>query len=222
MHRTEGQDHASNLFTDGPPGTFVESNWLNAIQEEICNVIESAGLTLKTASTDTRDQLQSAIAAAAVSPPGTLEMIIGTETPPTGWLECDGSSLLKASYPDLFSGYERSIGTAYGSVDADHFNLPDLRGRFIRAWDHGRGSDPDAAGRADRGDGTTGDHVGTIQGYEVESHSHYGVPPLVSTTHRGGNSSLWALNFSSVAYTYSYGGNETRPKNVNVMFVIKT
>lgn len=44
---------------------------------------------------------------------------------PTGWLLCDGSSLLRASYPALFA----AISTAYGSVDGTHFNVPDLRGR---------------------------------------------------------------------------------------------
>ncbi len=62
MHRTEGLNNASNLFTNGPPGTRVEENILNAFQEEIANVIEGAGLTLQTAATDTRNQLASALA----------------------------------------------------------------------------------------------------------------------------------------------------------------
>jgi len=61
MHRTEGQYHKENLFNDGPPGTRVEQNWLNAVQEELCYVIEQAGIALKTASTDTRSQLKIAI-----------------------------------------------------------------------------------------------------------------------------------------------------------------
>ena len=61
MHRTEGTNHASNLFTDGPPGTTVEQEWLNAVQGELAYVIEQAGLTLKTASTETRQQLQEAL-----------------------------------------------------------------------------------------------------------------------------------------------------------------
>lgn len=64
MHRTEGLYNSSNLFVNGPPGTRVEKNILNAFQEEIANVIEGAGLTLQTAATDTRDQLASALAVA--------------------------------------------------------------------------------------------------------------------------------------------------------------
>lgn len=45
-------------------------------------------------------------------------------SPKTNWLVCDGSSVLRADYPDLFA----VIGTTYGTVDGTHFNLPDLRG----------------------------------------------------------------------------------------------
>jgi hypothetical protein len=52
MHRIDTFGHASNLFTDGNPGTgtpatVVDDDWLNAIQEEIVNVILTrAGLPL--------------------------------------------------------------------------------------------------------------------------------------------------------------------------------
>ena len=46
-------------------------------------------------------------------------------TPPTGWAFCDGSSLVRASYPGLFA----AIGTSFGSVDGTHFNLPNMGGR---------------------------------------------------------------------------------------------
>jgi len=62
MHRTEGPYNVLNMFANGPPGTRVEEDWLNAIQEEISNLIEERGITLKIASTDTHDQLISAIA----------------------------------------------------------------------------------------------------------------------------------------------------------------
>jgi len=46
---------------------------------------------------------------------------------PGGWLLCDGSSLLRASYPALFA----AIGTVHGAADGTHFSLPDLRDKFI-------------------------------------------------------------------------------------------
>jgi microcystin-dependent protein len=47
---------------------------------------------------------------------------------PLTFLICDGSSLQRADYPYLFA----SIGTIYGSVDAQSFNLPDLTDRYIK------------------------------------------------------------------------------------------
>ena len=46
---------------------------------------------------------------------------------PAGYLLCDGASLLRASYPGLFT----AIGVIYGSVDGTHFNLPDFRDRML-------------------------------------------------------------------------------------------
>ena len=91
------------------------------------------------------------------------------ETPPVGWLECDGSDVSRTTYADLFA----KIGVSYGAGDGSNtFGLPDLRGQFVRGWDHGAGQDPDAASRTDRGDGTTGDAVGTLQGDQMQGHTH--------------------------------------------------
>lgn len=82
------------------------------------------------------------------------------DTPPAGTLECNGAAVSRSQYSALFA----VIGTAYGAGDGSTtFNVPDYRGWFLRGWDHGAGIDPNAAGRTNRGDGTTGDHVGTLQ-----------------------------------------------------------
>ena len=70
------------------------------------------------------------------TPIGTVTWF-ATATAPTGYLECDGSSKSRSTYSDLFA----VLGVAYGSVDSTHFTLPDLRGEFIRGWDHGKGVD---------------------------------------------------------------------------------
>jgi hypothetical protein len=51
MHRTDAPGNAANLFVDGNPvtgtqATLVDDDWLNAVQEELCGLIESAGITL--------------------------------------------------------------------------------------------------------------------------------------------------------------------------------
>jgi microcystin-dependent protein len=47
---------------------------------------------------------------------------------PSGWLICDGSSVLRTTYATLFG----VIGVLYGSVDGTHFNLPNLVNTFPR------------------------------------------------------------------------------------------
>lgn len=41
---------------------------------------------------------------------------------PSGWLKCDGTSYLRASYPNLFA----AIGTTFGAADGSHFNVPTI------------------------------------------------------------------------------------------------
>jgi microcystin-dependent protein len=65
--------------------------------------------------------------------PGRVELTAAAGAP-SGWLICDGSSLLRASYPRLFA----AIGTAHGAVDANSFSLPDLRGRVAVGRDAGQ------------------------------------------------------------------------------------
>lgn len=63
--------------------------------------------------------------AASGVPSGTLVMYGGAAAP-SGWLLADGSSLLRADYPDLFA----VIGTTFGAADGTHFTLPNLKSRF--------------------------------------------------------------------------------------------
>jgi len=150
------------------------------------------------------------------------EKLWPTATPPDGWLEEDGSAISRTTYALLFA----VIGTTYGIGDGSTtFNLPDARGEFVRVWDHGAGNDPDAASRTDRGDGTTGDNVGSKQLDDYESHSHSvdGVinGNLGSTTdfvRNGGAGTQSDLNTSIAPST---GGNETRSRNTYRMLIIK-
>ena len=117
---------------------------------------------------------------------------------------------------------------AWGNGDAlTTFNLPDMRGRFLRGTDHGLGSDPDAASRvASAGGGNTGDSVGTYQGHQFERHAHgysgaFTQDSGVVGGHLQGGS---ATSFTVWGYsnnTSQAGGNETRPVNVSVNYIIK-
>ena len=63
-------------------------------------------------------------------------------TPPAGYLVADGSAISRDQYKDLFA----AIGTTFGAGNGKTtFNLPDLRGEFIRGWDAGHGVDKNRA-----------------------------------------------------------------------------
>lgn len=136
-----------------------------------------------------------------------------TNTVPTGYLECDGSAVSRTTYATLFA----TIGVTYGAGDTvTTFNLPDYRGRFLRSWAHGQSTDPDRGSRTDRGDGTTGDNVGTKQADEYKSHSHAGLRINFGV---GPRDVPGGANVSDT--TGAAGGNETRPINTTVMYCIK-
>lgn len=86
----------------------------------------------------------------------------GSTSPDSNWLICDGSSLVRADYPDLFA----VIGTTYGAADGTHFNIPDLRGRV----GIGQGPGPGLSSYA-LGD-TGGEETHTLTTAETPSHSH--------------------------------------------------
>jgi microcystin-dependent protein len=61
---------------------------------------------------------------------------------PSTYLECNGAAVSRTTYAALFA----KLGTTYGAGDGSTtFNVPDLRGEFIRGFDNGRGVD---SGRA--------------------------------------------------------------------------
>lgn len=164
-------------------------------------------------------------------PSGTILDFGGTTSVlPPGFFICDGSSLLRTDYADLFA----VIGTSWGSSSATTFNLPDLRGRFTRMQNLGTGRDPDAAARtAINAGGAIGDNVGSLQGDMYASHTHI----QDAHTHTIATQSAGALGYSSgpnstmtpgtsntstvTATNQNSGGNETRPKNAYVLKIIK-
>ncbi|MFJ4346880.1 tail fiber protein [Pseudomonas sp. NPDC089401] len=141
---------------------------------------------------------------------------------PPGFMELDGSTKSAATYPDL-SAY---LGTAYnnGNEPAGYFRLPDYRGEFLRGWDHGRGVD---AGR----------EIGSSQVEALKSHRHeklnvdvtgvkYGIG---SGSASGGATGGFYVTVENTGLdagypginTGAFGGSETRPRNMTVVWCIK-
>ncbi len=93
--------------------------------------------------------------------PAGAMLAYGGAAAPDGWLVCDGSTVSRATFADLFA----SIGTAYGSGDGSTtFHLPDMRGRFLRGVSGATSNDPNRTQRtASNSGGNTGNIVGSLQ-----------------------------------------------------------
>ena len=141
---------------------------------------------------------------AEVAAPAGSVMHFAMQTPPSGWLKCNGAAVSRTTHAALFA----AIGTRFGAGDGSTtFNLPDMRGEFIRGWDDGRGVD---GGRA----------LGSAQGDMLKSHSH-GYQRGFSSGMDGGGYQVWRVDNNKVN-TDASGGHETRPRNVALLVCIKT
>jgi len=127
---------------------------------------------------------------------------------PTGWLAANGSAVSRTTYSDLWT----ALGTTsspYGQGDGSTtFNLPDLRGYFVR-------------GSGTNSDGTASGTFAAKQADELKSHTHtmYIHPATANGT------STNAARFNDIGFgsgiTQATGGTETRPKNIAMLYCIK-
>lgn len=226
MHRIDGPAAApGGFFTEGDPAvgtpaTVVTDDWMNAVQGEIEAVVVAGGLSL--AKPDNTQMLQAIRALVAAAMPAGAVQPFARATAPLGWLVCDGAAVSRSAYPVLWA----AIGTTFGAGDGSTtFTLPDLRGEFIRGLDGGRGVD---AGRV----------LGSAQLQALQLHGH----PYFTAANNG-NTDLQgglATEFEGTkrvqpAYTGTpeqmadqsrliggFGGTETRPRNVALLYCIKT
>ena len=133
-----------------------------------------------------------------------------TQTVPDGYLICDGSEVSRADYADLYA----ALGTVWGEGDGTTtFNIPDLRGEFLRGFDADRGVDD-------------GREFGTNQADDFKAHDHVSIgrsfnkgAPYTTIGEYG----IWPNgNVDPNHYrTSEEGGAETRPRNVAVTYAIK-
>lgn len=176
------------------------------------------------------DQIKTGVLGAGGPPTGSVTATASTSVP-TGYLVCDGSAVSRTTYADLFT----EIGITHGDGDGSTtFNLPDYRGRFLRGFDNGAGNDPDSASRTASGtNGNTGDNIGSYQADENKSHLHIGGTRMswvttagmeygsVSTTSGSQYQVGLTTGATILANTSNEGATDSRPKNINVNYIIK-
>jgi hypothetical protein len=99
-------------------------------------------------------------------PSGASLPFFGT-TAPSGYLLCDGTSYTTSAWPNLFA----AIGYSCGGSGAN-FNVPDLRGQFLRGVQGSRpsGGDPESTSRTPMNTGgNSGNNPGSVQGFETST-----------------------------------------------------
>lgn len=140
-----------------------------------------------------------------IPPERTLIVWDPTGTAPAGYIKANGAAISRTVYAWLYG----KIGTTFGAGDgATTFNVPDLRGEFLRGLDDGRGVD-------------SGRTLGSAQAGDIQSHNH--------TTNANRITGSYAFNPGSGAYygitsaaatNTAAGGTETRPRNVAGLYCI--
>lgn len=158
-----------------------------------------------------------------ITPPGMLGHFWRTSAP-SGWIECAGQTLLRASYPDLYAAIAGTVAAPSPST----FVMPDLRGKFFRAWDHGAGVDSGRAAFSLQSDAMQ--RIQGAFGVDDRVYSEIGsdpsnaffAAPITSgsdTTAGGGDGLHRQLGFDSARVTRT--ASETRPVNVAVLVCMK-
>ena len=204
----------------GTPATDLDDDYFDMLQEELCSVVEASGASLEKGR---HDQMLTALRALLLSrknpfgdikSDGTVQTALEnlslgegsalpvgvpvpwpSVTPPTGWLKCNGAAFSAEEYPELAKVYPTN-------------KLPDLRGEFIRGWDDGRGID-------------SGRTLLSAQDGSIEAHGHdYNGANYTSSGPSWANTTD-AGHRAYSGFTSSYGGSETRPRNIAFNYIVR-
>ncbi len=159
---------------------------------------------------------------------GSIETFAGVAAKiPEGYLLCNGQEVSRATYKDLFD----VIGTTYGSSSGTTFNVPDLRGKFVR----GNGSttfNSDSKGNVTHSSAalgvTQGDAIRNITGKISSFDEKYMYPSGVFYYKNQSNSWNVAGGVDSSAVDIFLDAskvvptaNENRPINMSMNYIIK-
>ena len=169
-------------------------------------------------------------------PTGTI-LAHAANTPPTGFLECNGSNISRSTYATLFSTISTTFGVGDGSST---FALPDLRGQFIRGWANTGSTDASRVFGSTQTDQNK-NHTHTTDSTSLtggirkisEGFGAGGSATGVFTKTADGNNTITGSSSTSPVggvdfdgtHTHtissSGGGTEARPTNLALMYIIK-
>lgn len=142
-----------------------------------------------------------------------------------GWMLCDGSAVNASEYPELYAALGNLYGTS-GSGSSMTFNLPDLRGQFLR----GLGVDNGSTENRTAAQNGQPNGVGSTQKDALQTHVHTYSEPTGAAPGNSGPA-FAAVNPNALTGTPTDGAGqqpavnvsqyETRPTNVFVNYLIK-
>ncbi len=218
--------------TTGQVGSLIPATWGSAVTDEILNVIMGGGYVpdenesgqllqaikeiiadnippekVRTtlaeygitdaytkAVTYTKEEIEAKLKNLSALPVGAM-VPFPRGAVPAGFLEANGDTFSPETYPDL---------AAYLGGNT----LPETRAEFLRGWDHQRGVD---AGRV----------IGSYQTDMFKSHTHGA--KINQAAAGSGFTTIYSTGTQNDTENYiqSTGGNETRPRNLAVMWCIK-
>ncbi len=147
----------------------------------------------------------------SITPIGVIRFFAGSVVP-NGWLLCNGSTVSRKAYGDLF----KVIGTTFGAGNSnDTFTLPDMRGRIpicagtgtsltTRTLGSNVGAETATLSEANMASHT---HTATV-GTQTANHTHSGTSGTVSADHTHG----WGRNVGSFG---SYGLRDGTNRSAN-------
>lgn len=115
----EVNDRIQSVNTVDQKFDIITNNTTTLLNNEIQDRVD-ADLLIQTQINSLSSSLSGAI------PTGTILAYAGI-SPPPGFLYCNGDSISRTNYPNLFS----VISTRYGSSNSSSFNIPDLRDRTV-------------------------------------------------------------------------------------------
>ncbi|EFC1676150.1 integrase [Escherichia coli] len=219
----------------GTPATDLDDDYFDMLQEELCSVVEASGASLEKGR---HDQLLTALRALLLSrknpfgdikSDGTVKTALENlglgegsalpvgvpvpwplETPPTGWLKCNGAAFSSEKYQNLAKAYPT-------------LKLPDLRGEFIRGWDDGRGIDTNRSLLSSQGDAIR-NIIGALVDVRFNTYpSDSGVfttsviGDASSDSIKGGYAKRVTFDASRVVPT----ANENRPRNIAFNYIVR-
>lgn len=227
MHRIDESGHQNNKFArenGNQIATRFGADWPNAVQEEICNVIEATGAALNKGS---HTQLLTAIQA----------LISGSLLLEGKWLYtqnfdankyklADGATYNRADFPDAWAAIQTSGLLAADATDKNNnpgkfgrgngtttFEMPDLRDQFLRVYKGNKA-------------GAIGPSLGGFKANQNQAHTH--TIPQGNRIGATQDSSPWTSGDDTATNTYpnppssgSSGGDEAVPDHTSLIFVIR-